>query len=131
MPGKRAKIGFLSGGSLSSPGVQIEPFKEALREKGWIEGQSLTPEHRSAEGYYERLPTLTTELIALGVDVIVTDGTAPTRAAMQVTQTVPIVMATTGDPVTSGLIRSLARPGGNVTGASWFSLKSARSASNF
>jgi putative ABC transport system substrate-binding protein len=117
---KAAKIGFLLGATLSSPSVQIEPFKQTLREKGWIEGQNLTLEVRSAEGHYERLPALARELVVRGIDVIVTDGTPTTRAIIQVTKTVPIVMATTGDPVASGLVSSLARPGGNLTGASFF-----------
>jgi putative ABC transport system substrate-binding protein len=117
---KAAKIGFLLGSALSSPSVQIEPFKQALREKGWNEGQNLTPEYRAAEGHYERLPALARELVDLGVDVIVTEGSPPTRAAMQVTKTVPIVMVATGDPVGSGFVSSLAHPGGNLTGASFF-----------
>src|SRR5262249_48684942 len=117
---KAAKVGVLIGGTLSSPAVQIEPFKQTLLEKGWIEGQNLTLELRSAEGHYERLPALARQLRDLGVDVIVTEGTPPTRAAKQVTTTVPIVMASTGDPVGSELVSNLARPGGNLTGASWF-----------
>jgi putative ABC transport system substrate-binding protein len=117
---KAAKIGFLLGGTLSTPSVQIEPFKQTLREKGWNEGQNLTLEYRSAEGHYERLPALARELVVRSVDVIVTDGTPQTHAAIRVTKTVPIVMATTGDPVASGLVSSLARPGGNLTGASYF-----------
>ena len=117
---KAAKVGFLLGSALSSPSVPLEPFKQALREKGWTEGQNLTLEYRYAEGHYEQLPTLARELVDLSVDVIVTDGTPPTRAAMNVTKTIPIVMATTGDPVGAGLVSSLARPGGNVTGASFF-----------
>src|ERR1043166_4147095 len=87
---KAIKIGFLLGSSLSSPSVVIEPFKQTLREKGWIEGQNLTLEYRPAEGHYERLPALARELVDLRVDVIVTDGTPPTRAAMNVTKTVSI-----------------------------------------
>ena len=117
---KAAKIGFLLGGTLSTPSVQIEPFKRTLSEKGWIEGQNLTLEYRPAEGHYERLQALARELIARGVDVIVTDGTPQTRATIEVTKTIPVVMATTGDPVASGLVRSLAHPGGNLTGASYF-----------
>jgi putative ABC transport system substrate-binding protein len=75
---------------------------------------------RSSDGHYERLPALAHELLDLNVDVIVTDGTPPTRAALQVTRTGPIVMATTGDLVSTGLVKSLAHPGGNVTGASYF-----------
>jgi len=117
---KSAKIGFLLGGTSSSPGIQIEPFRRTLSEKGWIEGQNLTLQFRYAEGHYDRLLALARELRDLGVDVIVTEGTPPTRAAKQVTTTLPIVMASTADPVGSGLVTSLARPGGNLTGASWF-----------
>jgi putative ABC transport system substrate-binding protein len=113
-------VGFLIGASSSSPSVQIEPFKQSLRERGWIEGQNLTLTYRYADGRYEQLPALARELVNLGVDVIVTEGTPPTRAAMQVTKTVPIVMATTGDAVGTGVISRLAHPGGNVTGVSFF-----------
>jgi putative tryptophan/tyrosine transport system substrate-binding protein len=117
---KAAKIGFLLGGTLSSPGIFIEPFKQILREKGWTEGQNLTLVYRYAEGHYERLPVLAREILDSGVDVIVTEGTPPARAAKQVTTTVPIVMASAADPVGSGLVSNLARPGGNLTGVSWF-----------
>jgi putative ABC transport system substrate-binding protein len=117
---KAAKIGFLLGGTLSTPSVQIEPFKQTLRENGWIEGQNLTLEYRPAEGHYERLPALAREFVARGVDVIVTDGTPQTRAAVWATKTIPVVMATTGDPVATGLVSNLAHPGGNLTGASYF-----------
>jgi putative ABC transport system substrate-binding protein len=121
VPGRKAaKIGMLHGGTPSSPSIMIESFKQTLREKGWNEGRNLTLERRYAEGHYERLPGLARELVAQGVDVIVTDGSAQTSAAIQVTKTVPIVMATSGDPVGSGFVKSLARPGGNVTGASFF-----------
>jgi putative tryptophan/tyrosine transport system substrate-binding protein len=117
---KTAKIGFLLGGTLSTPSVQIEPFKQTLRERGWVEGQNLTLEYRPAEGHYERLPALVRELVVRGVDVIVTDGTPQTRATIGVTKAIPVVMATTGDPMASGLVSSLAHPGGNLTGASYF-----------
>jgi len=117
---KSAKIGFLLGGTPSSPTMEFEPFKQTLREKGWIEGQNLALEYRYAQGYYERLPALARELIGLGVDAIVTEGTPPTLAAMQATKTVPIVVAASADSVGSGLVGSLARPGGNVTGSSIF-----------
>ena len=117
---KAATIGFLLGGTSSTPSVQIESFKQTLREKGWIEGQNLTLEYRAAEGHYERLQGLARELVARGVDVIVTDGTPQTRASIEVSRTIPVVMATTGDPVASGLVSSLAHPGGNLTGASYF-----------
>jgi putative ABC transport system substrate-binding protein len=84
--------------------------KQTLRARGWIEGRNLTIEYRYAEGYYERLPVLALELVNLHVHVIVTEGTPPTRAATKATRTVPIIMASTADPVGSGLVRSLARP---------------------
>src|SRR5262245_7046468 len=117
---KAAKIGVLIGGTLSSPAVQLEPFKQTLLERGWIEGQNLTVLIRSAEGHYERLPPLARGLGDLGADVIVTEGTPPTQAAKRATATVPIVMASTADPVGSGLVSNLAHPGGNLTGVSWF-----------
>jgi len=117
---KIPRVGFLVSASSSSPSVGIEPFKQTLRERGWVEGQNLTFAYRYAEGHYEQLPALARELVNQGVDVIVTEGTPPTRAAMQATKTVPIVMATTGDPVATGLVSGLARPGGNVTGVSFF-----------
>ena len=119
-PAKVAKVGLLLGATASSLSVQIEPFRQTLRERGWNEGQNLTLVFRSSEGQYDRLPALAHELLDFGVDVIVTDGTPPTSAALELTRTVPIVMATTGDPAGAGLVRSLARPGGNVTGASYF-----------
>jgi len=85
---KAATIGFLLGGTSSTPSVQIESFKQTLREKGWIEGQNLTLEYRAAEGHYERLQGLARELVARGVDVIVTDGTPQTRASIEVSRTI-------------------------------------------
>jgi len=117
---KAAKLGFLFGGTSSSPAIGIEPFKQTLRERGWIEGQTLTLVYRYADGYYERLPALAREVLDRRVAVIVTDGTPPTRAAKQATTTVPIVMATTADPVGTGLVSSLAHPGANLTGVSYF-----------
>jgi putative ABC transport system substrate-binding protein len=119
-PPKVAKIGVLDSATVSSLLVEIEPFKQSLRERGWNEGQNLTLVFRSADGHYERLPALARDLLDLGVDVIVSDSTPSTRAALQVPKTVPIVMAATGDPVGMGLAKSLARPGGNVTGVSFF-----------
>jgi putative ABC transport system substrate-binding protein len=122
-PPKVAKIGVLASATVSSLLVEIEPFKQSLRERGWNEGQNLTLVFRSADGHYERLPAQARELLDLAVDVIVTDATASTRAALQVTKTVPIVMAAAGDPVGTGFAKSLARPGGNVTGVSFFMLE--------
>jgi putative ABC transport system substrate-binding protein len=117
---KLVKVGFLLGGTSSSPAIYIERFKQTLRERGWVDGQNVTFESRYAEGHYERLTTLAHELVSRGLDVIVTEGTPPARAAKEATTTVPIVMASTADPVGTGLVSSLAHPGGNLTGVSWF-----------
>jgi len=94
-----------------------EAFRQGLRDLGYVEGRNVVIEYRDAEGKLERLPALAAELVALKVDVIVTGGGTPTAlAAKQATRTVPIVFIAVGDPVTSGLVTSLARPGGNVTG---------------
>jgi len=83
-------------------------------------GSDISIEYRYADGNYDKLLLLATELVGQKVDVVVTEGTPPTRAALQATKTVPIIMTVTGDPVASGLVRNLARPGGNLTGASFF-----------
>jgi putative ABC transport system substrate-binding protein len=110
-----ARIGFLAtGGNLPQP---TEAFQRGLHDLGYVEGRNIVTEYRSAEGKPERLPALAAELIALKVDVIVAaGGTSAALAAKQATKTIPIVVPAVGDPVTSGLIASLARPGGNVTG---------------
>ena len=117
---KTARVGFLLGGTASSPAIYIDRFTETLRESGWTEGKNLTLEYRYAEGHYERLPELARALVSRPVDVIVTEGTPPARAAKEATSTIPIVMATTADPAGTGLVEGLARPGGNITGVSWF-----------
>jgi putative ABC transport system substrate-binding protein len=94
----------------------VGAFLEGMRALGYVEGQHLVLEYRGAEGQYERLPDLAAELVRLQVDVIVTYGTPPSVAAKHATTTIPIVMMSVGDPVGSGLVASLARPGGNVTG---------------
>ena len=101
--------------------ADIGAFRQHLQELGWMDGRNITIETRWAEGKADRLPTLAKELVALGVDVIVTQGSPATRAAKQITTTVPIVMWNTTDPVGQGFVTSLARPGGNVTGLSDFS----------
>ena len=93
----------------------------ALRDRGYIEGRNLQIEEQSADQHPERLPALAAELVRLNVDVIVTGGDSEVRAAKQVTGTIPIVMAPSGDPVRAGYVASYARPGGNVTGLSWMS----------
>jgi putative ABC transport system substrate-binding protein len=114
---KVARIGVLGQPTASTYATRIEAFRQGLRELGYVEGQNIAIEYRWAEGRYERLPGLAAELVHLRVDVIVTHGTPGTRAAQQATTTIPIVMAQSGDAVRAGLIVSLARPGGNITGS--------------
>ena len=95
-----------------------EAFRQGLRDLGYVEGRNLVIEYRDAEGKVERLPALAAELVALKVDVIVASGTLAALAAKQATRTLPIVFSPAADPVASGLVTSLARPGGNVTGLS-------------
>jgi len=95
-----------------------EAFRQGLRDLGYVEGRNVVIEYRDAEGKHERLPALAAELVALKVDVIVAPPTPAALAAKQVTKTIPIVFAAVSDPVSSGLVTSLARPGGNVTGLS-------------
>jgi len=115
---KVARIGYLSSSLAANPHIQ-EAFRQGLRDLGYIEGRNVVIEYRDAEGKPERLPALAAELVTLKVDVIlVGGGTRVTLAAMQATTTIPIVFTSVGDPVTSGLVTNLARPGGNVTGLS-------------
>ena len=97
---------------------RFEAFRQGLRELGYVEGQSIILEPQWAEGKYDRYPALAADLVRLKVDVIVTPGGAATQAAQQATRTIPIVMSLVLDPVASGLVQSLAHPGGNVTGTS-------------
>jgi putative ABC transport system substrate-binding protein len=120
-PARIARVGVLGLPTASSYATPlVEAFKQGLRELGYVEGQNLAIEYRWAEEKYERLPGLAAELVRLRVDVIVTQGTPGARAAQQATTTIPIVMATSGDAVAAGLVASLARPGGNTTGLSFF-----------
>jgi ABC-type uncharacterized transport system substrate-binding protein len=115
---KVARIGWLAP-KLEPRSHQREAFLQGLRDLGYIEGRNLVIEYRDAEGKYERLPALAAELVALKVDVIVVPvGTPTVLAAKRATSTLPIVFAAIADPVASGLVTSLARPGGNVTGLS-------------
>ena len=98
----------------------MENFWQGLRDLGYVEGQNLIIEHRYAEGSEERLHDLAAELVRLKVEVIVAGGSVATRAAQQATRTIPIVMASSGDPVGLGFVANLARPGGNITGLSNF-----------
>ena len=117
-PKKVPRIGYLSGSPPLSIAQHNEAFRQGLRELGYIEGKNIVIEWRSAEGKRDRLPALATELMHLKVDVIVTAGPLVTRAAKDATVTIPIVMAQDPDPVGSGFVASLARPGGNITGLS-------------
>ena len=115
---KVARIGFLTGTSLSvSPNLPAA-FRQGLRDLGYVEGRNLVIEYRDAEGKFERFPALAAELVALKVDVLVAANSLAALAAKQATRTLPIVFAFAVDPVTDGLVTSLARPGGNVTGLS-------------
>jgi len=114
-PAQVLRIGVLLFSGPDSPA--IEPFRQGLREHGWVEGQNLAIEWRYADGQAERLPALAAELVRLPVNVLVTHGLT-IRPAQHATQTIPIVMAIVTDPVGSGLVASLARPGGNLTGLS-------------
>jgi putative ABC transport system substrate-binding protein len=119
--GKRVpRVGLLAPGSGSDPLAQpyVEVFRQGLRELGYVEDQSIVIAYRWAEGKYERLPDLAAELARLKVDVIVAVGTVGAQAAKQATQTIPIVMTNVDDPVATGLVVSVARPGGNITGLS-------------
>jgi putative ABC transport system substrate-binding protein len=117
-PKKIAKIGFLSEGfpSSTTDAIRVEAFRQGLREIGYAEGKNISIEYRFAEAKRERLPDLAAELVRLKMDVIVTYGTVGTLALKQATATIPIVMAGSADPVARGIVASLARPGGNVTG---------------
>jgi len=117
---KIARIGYLSPNGAAAPHLP-EAFRQGLRDLGYVEGRNLVIEYRDAEGKFERLPALAAELVALKVDVIVAGPTPAALAAKQATRTIPIVFASGGDPVTDGLVTSLARPGGNVTGLSGLS----------
>jgi putative tryptophan/tyrosine transport system substrate-binding protein len=117
-PTKVPRIGFLIGSSASANAARIEAFRQGLREFGYVENKNIVIEWRHAEGKLDRLPGLAAELVRLKVDVIVTAGPTQTRAAKQATVTIPIVMAFDNDPVGSGFVANLARPGGNITGLS-------------
>ena len=116
--GKVPRIGILHGASASSVAARTEAFREGLRERGYVEGENILIEYRYAEGKSDRLPALAAELVRLNVDIIVTTGPIVTRAAKEATSTIPIVMTNEGDPVGTGFVASLARPGGNITGLS-------------
>ena len=115
-PAKVPRIGYLSPRSLAETAPLLESFRQGLRELGSVEGQTIAIEYRFAEGRPERLPALAAELVRLKVDVIVTAASPAPEAAKQATSTIPIVFTVSADPVAVGLVASLARPGGNITG---------------
>jgi putative tryptophan/tyrosine transport system substrate-binding protein len=119
-PAKLHRIAVLSGGfPRSSP--DIEALRQGLRDLGYVEGKNLVIEYRYAEANRDRYPDLLADLVRLKVDIIIGDGTGPAVAAKKATSTIPIVMLSVGDPVGLGLVASLARPGGNITGVSQMS----------
>jgi putative ABC transport system substrate-binding protein len=119
--GKVPRIGFLSPRS-AGPDFRTDAFRHSLRDLGYVEGSTVLIEYRYAEGKPERLPQLAAELVRLKPDVIVTSSAPAIRAAKNATSDIPIVMASTGDPIAAGFVASLARPGGNITGLSLLAL---------
>ncbi|HYJ16586.1 MAG TPA: ABC transporter substrate-binding protein [Candidatus Limnocylindria bacterium] len=115
---KIPRIGYLNATSPSTSPARVEAFRQGLRELGHVEGKNIVIEFRHAEGNLDRIPSLAAELVRLKVDVIVSGGPATTRPAKEATSTIPIVMAQDNDPVATGIVASLARPGGNITGLS-------------
>jgi len=117
-PTKIPRIGFLTGISAAGSAARVEAFRQGLRELGYVEGKNIVIEYRYADGKLDRLSELADESVRLEVNVIVTGGSAATRPARAATATIPIVMGQDSDPVGSGFVASLARPGGNITGLS-------------
>ena len=119
-PTKIARIGFLGASNAKGYATQLAGFRSGLRDFGYVEGQNINVDFRWADDDYDRLAPLAAELTALNVDLIVTHGTPATAAAKKVSAAIPIVMAVSGDADKTGLIQNLARPGGNVTGLTYF-----------
>ena len=117
-PGKVFRIGFLDPSTASGTAVLMNAFRQELTKLGWTEGKNIAIEYRFAEQKNERLPELAADLVRLKVDLIVVTSGPPALAAKKATTTIPIVMTSVADPLGSGLVASLARPGGNVTGLS-------------
>jgi putative tryptophan/tyrosine transport system substrate-binding protein len=117
-------IGFLSGGAPGPAGPYAAALRQGLSETGYVEGQNLAIEYRYAEGHFDRMPALAADLVGRKVDVIVSSGSAPgAHAAKEATSTIPIVFVSADDPIGDGLVASLARPGGNLTGVSLLTLE--------
>src|SRR5262245_34752676 len=117
---RKYRLGFLGGATADGYAPLVEALVLGLRDHGYVVGQNLAIDYRWADGKYEHLPALAAALVRLQVDLIVTQGTASAAAAKGATRTIPIVMAIVGSPVQSGVVASYARPGGNVTGSSFF-----------
>jgi putative tryptophan/tyrosine transport system substrate-binding protein len=115
-PKKLRRVGFLGNSTLALEKDLVEAFRQGLRDFGYLEGEDIIIEYRWAEGRYDRFPSLLAELVALKVEVIVTAGTPAALAVQRATKTIPFVMVAVGDPVGTGLVASLGRPGGNITG---------------
>jgi len=113
-------VGLLSGADPVGYAPQLEGFRLGLRDHGFVEGQTIRIEYRWAESKYDRLPALAADLVGRKVDIIITQGTPAALAAKRATSTIPIVMAVVGNPVETGIVASIARPGGNITGSSVF-----------
>jgi ABC-type uncharacterized transport system substrate-binding protein len=114
--GKVYRIAYLGNSTATLESELVAAFRQGLRDLNYVEGQNVAIEYRWAEGRYDRFPALVAEAVQLKVDVIVTAGTPAVLAAKEGTRTIPIVMAAIGDPIAAGIVPSLARPGGNVTG---------------
>jgi putative tryptophan/tyrosine transport system substrate-binding protein len=117
-PGKIFRVGFLDSSTASGMAVVLEAFRQELSKLGWVEGKNIAFEYRFADGKNDRLPELAADLVRLKVDLIASTSTASALAAKDTTTSIPIVMANSSDPVGAGVVASLARPGGNVTGFS-------------
>ena len=118
-PGRIPRIGYVRFVGATSPlGSNVEAFRRGLRDLGYVEGQNIAIEYRSAEGKPDRVPSLVAELVKLKVDVLISGDDPTIRIAKQATKTIPIVMVINQDPVAAGIVDSLARPGGNITGIS-------------
>ena len=122
-PARIPRVGFLGNSTAALEANLVGPFRDGLRELGYEEGRDIVIEDRWADGRYERFPALIAELIALNVDTIVTAGTPASLAVKNATTTIPLVMVAVGDPVATGLVASLARPGGNITGLTSISVE--------
>jgi putative tryptophan/tyrosine transport system substrate-binding protein len=118
--GKVWRIGILDTTSVALNAANFDALRQGLRQHGYIEGQNLVIDYRSADGRVERFPDLAAELVHLKVDLIVTRGTPAVVAVKNATKTIPVVMAASGDPIGAGVVAGLARPGANVTGLSAF-----------